>query len=399
VSIVTSIETNVSLPDSLFLRQTMSKGDALLPLGADSVIVPFELWRNHIYIKVRVNGKGPFAWIFDSGAGGIAISKRLLPELGLVRLGATEARGVGGADSSDVFRVDSLEVAAIQLTELMASSMDLGPLEKAAEQTIDGIIGYDLLSRFIISVDYARHQLTIFAPDSHPRSDWGAPCPLSIDLRLPYVDAVVSDSIPCRLRLDTGSASTIDFHAPFVAAHGLLKADSTARPMTATGVGGSVAGYVGQSPVVSMCGNRIDSLQVGFSSALTGVFAGANTAGNVGAGVLKAFLVTFDYGREKVYFQRNRDRQAAERVGNMAGVELRQEQGRIAIGSVVPGGAGDGFLQPGDVILEIDRESVRGKALAEVNAMLTGNRGLPLEIRVRRGARELSLQILLDSLY
>ena len=165
VTTVTSIETNVSLPDSLFMRQAVLRADPMPVRGGDSVIVPFELWRNHIYVKVRVNGKGPFAWIFDSGAGGIAISERLLPELGLVRLGATEARGVGGADSSDVFRIDTLEVDGIQLTDLMASSMDFVPLEQAAEQKIDGIFGYDLLSRFIISVDYARHQLTILRPD------------------------------------------------------------------------------------------------------------------------------------------------------------------------------------------------------------------------------------------
>ena len=169
--------------------------------------------------------------------------------------------------------------------------------------------------------------------------------------------------------------------------------------MTATGVGGSVAGYVGQTPVVSLCGNRIDSIQVGFSSALTGVFAGSNTAGNVGAGVLKGFMVTFDYGRETVYLRKNRDRQVPQRVGNMAGVELKQDRGQISVESVEWGSASDGFLQPGDDILEIGGESIDGKPLEQAKAMLIGRRGSSLDVRVRRGDRELSLQILLDSLY
>ena len=53
---------------------------------------------------------GPLGFVFDSGAGGLAIGRRLLPRLRLDRLGTQEARGIGGADSATLFMVAQLSV-------------------------------------------------------------------------------------------------------------------------------------------------------------------------------------------------------------------------------------------------------------------------------------------------
>ncbi|MCX6831876.1 MAG: aspartyl protease family protein [candidate division Zixibacteria bacterium] len=399
ISTVTDVKVNVALADSLFAPTAIAGGNWGLPVDVESVVVPFELWRNHIYISAWVNGKGPFRFIFDSGAGGTAINRKLVNDMGLTHLGTAEARGVGGADSSEVYQIDTLEVACVRLMGLPGSTIDFDQLESVAETRIDGIVGYDLLNRFAISVDYTNHRLVIYRPGTEPHSTWGEPCRLTIDLRLPYVDATVEDTIPARFRLDTGSASTIDFHTPFVLAHNLPRDTSAYRPVTSTGIGGTIEGNVGLSPAIDICGNRIDSLLVNFSSTPTGLFAGSNTAGNVGAGVLKAFTVTFDYGRETVYLKKTGNSQNPASLRNMAGVELGRKHGKIMVRRVIAGRAADGFLAPEDIIVEIDGLKTKGKSIDEVDEMLTGKRGSDVRIKVERNGRVSEMDILLDSLY
>lgn len=396
VTNVTDVQINVALSDTLFAPVSVEAAEFGLPSGVDSLLVPFDLWRNHIYVNVTVNGKGPCRFIFDSGAGGIAVNRRLAETANLIRLGTAEARGVGGADSSEIYQVDSLEIAGLRLTDLPGSAINLEPLEAGTGAQIDGIIGYDLLSRFVISVDYARHQLIIYRPDIQPRSDWGIACSLSVDLRLPYVNATVQDTIPARFRLDTGSSSTIDFQAPFARAHGLLQSASERR-VTASGIGGAIEGNVGLSPRINLCGAGIDSILAHFSSTETGVFAGANTAGNIGAGVLKAFRVTFAYGRQQVYLQPNKS--LVQPCNNMAGVILSSQDGQIIVKEVIYGRAADGFLLAGDRILQIDMSRTKSRSVADVDRMLTGNRGDDVRIRFERDGRVQEMDLLLDSLY
>jgi hypothetical protein len=71
-------------------------------------------------------------------------------------------------------QVDTLEVAGTS-DWTPGSTIDFDLLESVAETRIDGIVGYDLLNRFAISVDYTDHCLVIYRPGTEPRSAWGEP--------------------------------------------------------------------------------------------------------------------------------------------------------------------------------------------------------------------------------
>ncbi len=400
VSIVKDVKLNIPLSDTLFVRQTASVDESGLPKGVDSVSVPFELFRNHAYVKVLINGKGPFEFIFDTGAGGTGLNKRLISSLGLERLGATEARGVGGADSAEVFRIDSLTIGDLQISNLSGFAVDFGSIEAAGTKKIDGVVGYDLLSRYVSRVDYESHTLTLYRRDLTPRDYWGDRCPATIDFRVPYVDAVINDSISGRFRLDTGSGSTIDFNSPFVQAHKLVSGDSANyTPVTSVGIGGGAAGKLGVLPSLQLCGNRIDSLFVSYSSSAEGIFAGPNTAGNIGAAVLKRFAVTFDYGREAAYFRKIAAPAGSERPGNMAGLEFSRVLNDIVVSRVLPGRSADGFLLPGDVIVSVDGYDAKNMLLEQIDHLLNGRRGNIVEIEVQRENQVIKVKLMLNELY
>src|SRR5262249_10249775 len=62
--------------------------------GKTSVTVPFRLLNNHVYVQAKVNGKGPYTFIVDTG-GHTLISPRLAKEAGLNSVGESATSGAG----------------------------------------------------------------------------------------------------------------------------------------------------------------------------------------------------------------------------------------------------------------------------------------------------------------
>src|SRR5690348_8531699 len=62
--------------------------------GRDSAVVPFELVDDRIFVKVRLNGQGPFNFIFDTGSGAV-LRPELARQLGLQPQIAGEGFGAG----------------------------------------------------------------------------------------------------------------------------------------------------------------------------------------------------------------------------------------------------------------------------------------------------------------
>ncbi len=69
----------------------------------------FDLWNNHIYVKVKINNSGPFDFLFDSGAGasGLIIDSALASNIGLKATGKVTIGATGG--QSDFLITDKRE--------------------------------------------------------------------------------------------------------------------------------------------------------------------------------------------------------------------------------------------------------------------------------------------------
>ena len=77
--------------------------------GAKETTFPFQLVNNHIYADVKINGKGPYTFIFDTGGLNL-VTPPLAKTLGLKVEGDMDARGAGTgtmkAGMTKVARVD-----------------------------------------------------------------------------------------------------------------------------------------------------------------------------------------------------------------------------------------------------------------------------------------------------
>ena len=135
-----------------------------LPARADTlkkdvkpVAVPFQLLKTkHITVDIKVNGKGPYRVIFDTGAPMTVLNSKLAKEAGLPAGGGLFGGMPGNAKTLEVggLKVENVPVVVMDhpLVELMSREKDIGQLY--------GIVGFPFFARFKVTLDYKAKTMT-----------------------------------------------------------------------------------------------------------------------------------------------------------------------------------------------------------------------------------------------
>ena len=89
------------------------------------------------------------------------------------------------------------------------SAIDLSRLPRLEGHRIDGILGYDFISRYVVAIDYARHELRIYDQPAFHYDGPGVSVPVTLINRFPHIDADVKladgETIRGRMVIDVGS--------------------------------------------------------------------------------------------------------------------------------------------------------------------------------------------------
>src|SRR5438874_2985101 len=128
-------------------------------------VVPFEILKTgHMTVKVKVNGKGPYTLIFDTGAPINLLNNKIGKEADLFKGMKRPAFSLFGS-MGDV-KVKELEVGGQKIGDVEAIVMDHPTVEaiSAAFGPIDGIVGFPFFARFKMTMDYQAKTLT-FVPN------------------------------------------------------------------------------------------------------------------------------------------------------------------------------------------------------------------------------------------
>ena len=143
------------------------------------------MWGNHIYLKACVGGQ-ELDFILDTGAGNTSLDLNTAKRLG-VKLGATFSVGGAGPSRVSAARVDdaSVSIEGSSITQPVVSAIDLSRLPRLEGHRIDGILGYDFISRYVVAIDYARHELRIYDQPAFDYDGPGASVPVTLINRFP----------------------------------------------------------------------------------------------------------------------------------------------------------------------------------------------------------------------
>jgi len=104
-------------------------------------------------------------FIFDTGSSGISLDSSTAKFLGLQPTYTGQLiRGVGGIREVPSLQHKSLKVGQLQADSLNFYVNDYSVLTSIYGVRIDGVIGYALLNRFAIQIDYEKQLMSWFTP-------------------------------------------------------------------------------------------------------------------------------------------------------------------------------------------------------------------------------------------
>jgi hypothetical protein len=241
-------------------------------------------------VEVRVNGRGPFLFLIDTGAAGppARADAELVRRLGLPPAGRAESADAGGAGAG----IDRVVLARVELGTLAAGNVEA--LARDYNGTtylprIDGILGLNFFRDVLLTLDF---------PHSQVRLDSGALPPADGRTIFDYVLIEGNPAItirigarPFQVLLDTGNIRALDLPSEW------LRSMPLASFPRLAGSSASISGTVGLREVA-----LAEPLTIGqyrFERPMV-TFADEYREANLGSAMLRAFIVTIDQRNRRV---------------------------------------------------------------------------------------------------
>jgi PDZ domain/Aspartyl protease len=382
-----SVAFGPALPPSTYACPSTPPAGWAIVNGAASSTVPFRLLNNHVYVEARVNGKGPYTFIVDTG-GHTLLSSRIVTEVGLAPIGRSVESGAGeGHSTSGFVHFDEIAIGDVRLRDQTGFATEV--YDKSIEGiAVDGMVGYELLRRLVTTIDYGRRTITFTDPARFdPGSSLGVAVPFFFYDHLPYVAGAIGD-LPARFDIDTGSRAELDVTSPFVAAHDLrTRFPNGTSAVTGWGVGGPSHDYVFRLASLTLGTVEVDHVAAGLSSDKGGSISDPSYDANVGSALLKRFVVTFDYTHRVLYLLRIQPTPPDIGTFDRSGLWINAKAAGYEVVDVASGSAGaKAGMAVGDVITAIDGKPVEAEQLSDTRLRLRSDPpGTTLRLTVRRG--------------
>ncbi len=368
--------------------------DFTLPSGTTTI--PFELVDNHVALPVTIDGKGPFRFLFDTGGQNI-IDVDVAKQLGLGSAGNGAGSGVGAATEAVQFAtVGALGVgdATLRKQTFVVAPVHAG-FGISSGKPVDGLIGFEVLARFVTTFDYGTKNIVLRTPAAATPVAEGKTIAFSFYGQHPMIDCAIG-GFAGQCVLDTGSRIGLTVLSPFLAAHpSVVPPNAAAVGANGFGIGGASLGRLGRT-TLAIAGYTIPDVITDLSTQTKGAFAEPYYAGNVGAGVLKRFAVTFDYAHQTVAFVPDAEF-AVRDTYDRSGMFLITQGGKIIVADVRPGtpAAAAGIVK-GDVLSTVGGHDGGTLGLAAVRDLLRGKPGTAVSLHVVAkdgSARDVSLTL------
>ena len=366
-----------------------------------SVALPFER-KGHVLLPVRVNNGPTLQFALDTGApfpgivGGPHTDGLALKLGGSIPIGGS---GSGGAAQGRVVRDLTFSLGPVELLEQAAVLIpweEMRPLfASPAEVYIEGILGYDLLRRYVVELDFEREILTLHRPDGFRYDGDGDVLELSFTQRKPYVTAWVTmvdgAEVPVKLHVDVGQTAALSLIPG--SAPGISVPANTVQS-EGWGLSGRVDKLMGRVRELRFGRQRLADVICSFP--LRGHATAGGRQGVVGLAALSRFRVFLDYPRKRMILERTAVTDEPFEA-DMSGAAFTPHGETYVLKRLrAESPAAEAGLQEGDLLVSLDGIPAGNLRMRDVQERLRARDGETVRVEVRRGqtvvAAELTLR-------
>ena len=270
--------------------------------------VPFETERNLIFVQVKLNGRGPFTMMLDTGTDPSAIDLAAAKELGLELTDTGKNATGGGTEKKAIYEVKPVDVTVGELhapgVEIAAG--DLSKIAQAIGKPMHGVLGHSFLDKRIVQIDFPARRLRFYKESPAAQTDNGverATLPFQYAHDSILVKDVTVNRQPVTTLFDTGFNGSFNVMPAAIPQLGLEEAFEKATPKKAIGFSGAATSREGTLPSVKVGSIEVDSPSVIFWEKGTGHDT-TSWGFTIGNGFLKDYVVTLDYPAKLITLER-----------------------------------------------------------------------------------------------
>ncbi|MFT6868198.1 MAG: putative aspartyl protease [Cyclobacteriaceae bacterium] len=337
---------------------------------------PFELFGDHIFIKLSVNGSEPLDFIFDSGSGITVIDTDAALSL---KLDLSHKETVAGAQASiqgAKIKHNKINMGDIKIEgDVTLEAFDLTHLGISIGKNIDGIIGHDLLHHHVARVNYDDMIVEIYSPDESPKT--GKKVSFTLHNGIPVIQAQVTlnndQTIDGTFYVNTGAGTSLDFNTPFAKEKDIINKTGNHYSYLVKGVEEKESKhYEGRIKSFDLGFYLFTNMPVGISQASGGLQGDKKVSGILGNKALSRFNITFDYKNLNLYFEPNANIDKAFLV-NCSGldVQMGKDMIKVLIHQVQDEGpAKKAGVITGDELISVNGRPASEMTLAEIEDLL-----------------------------
>lgn len=332
--------------------------------------IPFtQLTGGIVIMEARLNDKtDTLNFILDTGSSGISLDSSTVDFLGLKPTPTDRTiRGIAGIRKVDFLYNQKLHFPGISIDSLDFHVNDYSILTAVYGLPIDGIIGYSVLSRYIIKIDYDSMRLSFWTKGSmrYPRGGY---------LLRPAINLLVAQplrvrdekEITSRFLYDMGAGLCMLLSRDFVEDSNFLDKKKKFWTKEGEGLGGKLDMELRVIREVKLGPYRFKKVPVFVFEDQTNVTSYPYMGGLIGNDILRRFNVILNYPQGDIFITPNTHFTDPFDY-SYSGVELYLVEGIIIVGDVAKGSPAEAAgLKEGDEVLAINNNFTQNLNLYKI---------------------------------
>lgn len=304
------------------------------------------------------NFKDTLNFILDTGSGGISLDSMTVQYFGLKpQPSGKTIRGIAGIKQVSFLYTQQLHFPQLTIDSLNFHINDYDILTSVYGEKIDGIIGYSVLSRYIIKINYDSSFIEFWTKGTlqYPRGGY---------LLRPHINSLVvqqarvkdAEVANSRFLYDMGAGLCMLLTEDFLKDSMLLHKKRKLYVKEAEGLGGKIDMHTTVIKEVKLGPYKFKNVPVYIFKDEFNITSYPYLGGLIGNDLLRRFNVILNYDKKAIYITPNTHFKEPFDYA-YSGIELYYVDGVILVGDVAKGSAAEAAgLQEGDVVVGVNKQ-------------------------------------------
>lgn len=376
-----------------------------LPKNKVLASIPFEMVGGYVVIQVRINHSTPLKFILDTGVRNTIITE--LSGSDSVSINYSEMKDIQGLGKGNELNAyisygNLMKTGKMSLSNrtILVLQEDFFNLSRQTGVKINGLIGSDFFSEYIIQIDYTARRIKFFSKDSFQIPKGYGSMPMYIEKQKMFIQLSVleidSAKRNIKMLIDTGAQLNAWFQTltnkavniPEKSIHGSI----------GEGLSGEITGFFARVPQICIANFCVKDPIVAFpdSAAIAGIVKNTDRDGTIGSQLLSRFNLIIDIHNKQFYFKPNSNFNKPF-VYNIAGIEIANTMAFVPQIEVINvwknSPAEKAGIKIGDIINEINFEKVFSLTLSQVRGYFELSSKRPLKMKIMREGTEIDVEV------